>query len=211
MCVQQWCAKLQGDWEEGQEAKKDLLHVVEPVVESLIQLIVQSVIIYVVLGPKQGKNICLLNVLSESLPPFRWPNPHRHFFRPVPNDKGEDLLSPPSGFFNILRLSQRCQVIKTKESWNQCVPWSLNDATKILTETNTFSLSPNFPKPKMRLFSETKFFKTRTDTYFPRPNFPKSSRDFFLRPKFRKLSRNWQKFRDRDFWISLRFFGRFTW
>ena len=76
------------DWEEGQEAKKDLLHVVEPVVESLIQLIVQSVIIYVVLGPKQGKNICLLTVLSEPLPPFRCPNPHRHFFPPLGNKSG---------------------------------------------------------------------------------------------------------------------------
>ena len=172
---------------------------VEPVVESLIQLIVQSVIIYVVLGPKQGKNICLLNVSSESLPPFRCPNPNRHFFPPLPNDKGEDFLSPPSSLFNILRLSQRCQVIKTKESWNQCVPWSLNDATKFLTETNTFSLSPNFPKPKTRLFSETKFFKTRTDTFFLRPNFPKPSRDFFLRPKYRKLSRNWQSFETETF------------
>ena len=173
---------------------------VEPVVESLIQLIVQSVIIYVVLGPKQGKNICLLNVLSESLPLFRCPNPHRHFFPPLPNDKGEDFLSPPSGFFNILRLSQRCQVIKTKESWNQCVPWSLNDATKILTETNTFSPSPNFPKPKTRLFSETKFFKTET-----LKNLAKVSRP---RPNPRLLNIFWNEIRKiLDLQAKLEFLG----
>ena len=166
---------------------------VEPVVESLIQLIVQSVIIYVVLGPKQGKNICLLTVLSEPLPPFRCPNPHRHFFPPVPNDKGEDFLSPPSGFFNILRLSQRCQVMKTKESWNRFVPWSLNDETKILT---LFLRVQIFRNRKRDFFSETKFFKTRTDTFFQDQIFRNQIRGFFSRSKFPKPSRNWQKSRD---------------
>ena len=48
---------------------------------------------------------------------------------------------------------------------------------------------PNFPKPKPRLFSETKFFETKTETFFPRPNFPK--------PKL-KPSKNWQKFWNRE-------------
>ena len=66
---------------------------------------------------------------------------------------------------------------------------SLNDATKILTETDTetFFLLANFAKPKPRLFfwdhnfrnrnrhffSETKFSETKTETFFPRPNSPK--------------------------------------
>ena len=175
---------------------------VEPVVESLIQLIVQSVIIYVVLGPKQGKNICLLTVLSEPLPPFRCPNPHRHFFPPVPNDKGEDFLSPPSGFFNILRLSQRCQVIKTKELWNRVVQWSLNDETKILTETDTFSPRPNFPKPKPTFFSKTEFSKAASETFFCETNISETE----TLQKLAKVSR----LRPKQELISLRFFARYT-
>ena len=65
---------------------------------------------------------------------------------------------------------------------------ALNDETEILTKTETFTLRPNFPKLTQRLFSRPKFLK-------PKP----------------KPCRNWQKSRDRDwnrdFWISLKFFG----
>ena len=82
------------------------------------------------------------------------------------------------------------------------------------TDTETFFPIPNFPKPKPRLFSKTKFFRnrdffqkpnflkpkprlfprpnfseTKTETFFPRPNFPK--------PKL-KPSKNWQKFQNRE-------------
>ena len=48
---------------------------------------------------------------------------------------------------------------------------------------------PNFPKPKLRIFSETKFFQNRNRDFFTKPNFSK------LKPKPSKI---WQKSRDRD-------------
>ena len=70
---------------------------------------------------------------------------------------------------------------------------TLNDDTKILTETETFFTIPNLPKP--RLFSETKFFQNRnryffsetknseteTETSFLIPNFPKPKPILFFR------------------------------
>jgi len=45
---------------------------------------------------------------------------------------------------------------------------ALNDDTKILTETDTktFFTIPNFPKPKPRIFSETKFSETESKIFF---------------------------------------------
>ena len=55
----------------------------------------------------------------------------------------------------------------------------------IFSETDTFFRDQIFPKPKLRLFSDTKF--SETDTFFRIPNFSK--------PKSSKI---WQKSRDRD-------------
>ena len=45
---------MQGDWRKHHEANKELLYVIEPVIESLIQLLVQSILLYVVLGPSDS-------------------------------------------------------------------------------------------------------------------------------------------------------------
>ena len=44
---------LQGDWEKYHKESKDL-YVIEPVIESLLQLLVQSILLYVVLGPGES-------------------------------------------------------------------------------------------------------------------------------------------------------------
>ena len=112
------------------------------------------------------------------------------------------------------------------EIWDLCEGisglWSQEPSPKFGTSLRAllfviwiFSFSrPNFPKPKPRLFSKTKFFRnrdffqkpnflkpkprlfprpnfseTKTETFFPRPNFPK--------PKL-KPSKNWQKFQNRE-------------
>ena len=85
--------------------------------------------------------------------------------------------------------------------WVNC-NWShtLNDDTKILTETDTetFFTIPNVPKPKPRLFSETKFFRNRnryfssetkffeteTETFFRDQIFRNENRYFFSETKF---------------------------
>ena len=61
------------------------------------------------------------------------------------------------------------------------VSWSLNDDTKILTETDTetFFAIPNFPKPKPRLFSETE-----TEIFFRDQFFRNWNRYFFSETKF---------------------------
>ena len=41
----------QGDWRKHHGANKESLYVLEPVIESLIQLLVQSILVYIVLGP----------------------------------------------------------------------------------------------------------------------------------------------------------------
>ena len=51
------CSKfhlIQGDWREHHRANKDSLYVIESVVESLLQLLIQSILVYVVLGPGAG-------------------------------------------------------------------------------------------------------------------------------------------------------------
>ena len=45
---------MQGDWRKHHEANKELLYVIEPVIESLVQLLVQSILVYVVLGPSDS-------------------------------------------------------------------------------------------------------------------------------------------------------------
>ena len=57
---------------------------------------------------------------------------------------------------------------------------ALNDDTKILTETDTetFFTIPNFPKPKPRLFSETKFFRNRD--FFSETKFSKTETETFF-------------------------------
>ena len=64
----------------------------------------------------------------------------------------------------------------------------LNDDTKILTKTHTetFFPIPNFPKPKPKHFSKTKFSETETDTFYPRPNFLKPKPILFSDTKFSK-------------------------
>ena len=47
---------IQGDWKKHHGANKDLLYVIEPVIESLLQLLVQSILVYVVLGPSGGED-----------------------------------------------------------------------------------------------------------------------------------------------------------
>ena len=46
---------IEGDWKKYHGTNKDLLYVFEPVVESLLQLLVQSILLYVVLGPSEGE------------------------------------------------------------------------------------------------------------------------------------------------------------
>ena len=46
---------IEGDWKKYHGANKDLLYLFEPVVESLLQLLVQSILLYVVLGPSEGE------------------------------------------------------------------------------------------------------------------------------------------------------------
>ena len=47
---------MQGDWRKHHEANKELLYVIEPVIESLVQLLVQSILVYVVLGPSDSND-----------------------------------------------------------------------------------------------------------------------------------------------------------
>ena len=47
---------MQGDWKKHHGANKDLLYVIEPVIESLLQLLVQSILVYVVLGPSENED-----------------------------------------------------------------------------------------------------------------------------------------------------------
>ena len=74
---------------------------------------------------------------------------------------------------------------------------SLNDDTKILTETDTetFFTIPNFPKPKPILFFREQIFRNRnrdffsdikfseTGTFFSIPNFPKPKPILFFQDK----------------------------
>ena len=45
---------IEGDWRKHHVANKELLYVIEPVIESLIQLLVQSILVYIVLGPSDS-------------------------------------------------------------------------------------------------------------------------------------------------------------
>ena len=80
---------------------------------------------------------------------------------------------------------------------------ALNDDTKILTETDTetFFTIPNFPKPKPRLFSETKFFRNRNRYFSSETKFSETETFFrdqiFSKPKPRLFFRN-QIFRNRN-------------
>ena len=66
--------------------------------------------------------------------------------------------------------------------------WDIITSTVLVIWIFSFP-RPNFPKPRPRLFSETKFFETKTETFFLKPNFPK--------PK-PKPSKKWQKFQNRE-------------
>ena len=59
------------------------------------------------------------------------------------------------------------------------LPPTLNDDTKILTETDTeiFFPIPNFPKPIPRLFSDTKFFRNRYRDFFSDTKFSETETD----------------------------------
>ena len=97
---------------------------------------------------------------------------------------------------------------------------SLNDDTKILTETKTFFTIPNFPKP--RFFSETKFFRNRnryfssetkfseteTETFFRDQIFPKPRlffRDQILRNRYRNPPKIGKRMKPRLFNILANF------
>ena len=93
--------------------------------------------------------------------------------------------------------------------------WDIITSTVLVIWIFSFP-RPNFPKPRPRLFSETKFFWNRNRDFFPKPNFPKPkprlfsetkffrnrNRDFFPKPNFPKPkpkpSKIWQKFRNRE-------------
>ena len=61
--------------------------------------------------------------------------------------------------------------------------WDIIASTVLVIWIFSF-LRSNFPKPRSRLFSQTKFFWNRNRDFFPKPNFLKPNRDFFLRPNF---------------------------
>ena len=121
-------------------------------------------------------------------------------------------MSPVPSFFPHIHHTGDKQANKqTKQQTNHNNSWygSLNDDTKILTETDTetFFTIPNFPKPKPRLFSETKFFRNRnryfssetkfseteTETFFRDQIFPKPKPRLFFRDQIFR-NRNPQKF-----------------
>merc|ERR1712013_638514 len=87
------------------------------------------------------------------------------------------------------------------------VPWdprdapldSLNDDTKILTETDTetFFRYQIFRNRYRDFLSDTKFSETDTETFFPIPNFPKPIPRLFFR---------YQIFRNRNFFPRPNFF-----
>ena len=52
----QFLILTQGDWRKHHRDNKDSLYVIEPVIESLLQLLVQSILLYVVLGPGDENN-----------------------------------------------------------------------------------------------------------------------------------------------------------
>ena len=117
-----------------------------------------------------------------------------HLREPLWNSKSKMNFDQPDRYRDSHRNASiwKCQTPQSTHSD------TLNDDTKILTETDTetflryqifrnrnrdffprpnfsetdtFLPRPNFPKPKSRLFSETNFFRNR---------------DFFLRPNFSK-------------------------
>ena len=106
---------IQGDWREHHRANKDSLYVIEAVVESLLQLLVQSILVYVVLGPDAGLNkhffptfhcilICVANQLC-SPGPSNW-----HLVYALPIHEGARPLRCPPGLLLLLCLHQFCQV-----------------------------------------------------------------------------------------------------
>ena len=44
---------IEGDWKKYHGANRDLLYMFEPVVESLLQLLVQTLLLFVVVGPQR--------------------------------------------------------------------------------------------------------------------------------------------------------------
>ena len=54
--TKQFLILTQGDWRKHHRDNKDSLYVIEPVIESLLQLLVQSILLYVVLGPGDENN-----------------------------------------------------------------------------------------------------------------------------------------------------------
>ena len=65
---------LQGDWRSSHRRCKQQVYVLEPVVESLLQLLVQSVLTYIVLGPRDpdipSSFHCPLGQAAPILGPF---------------------------------------------------------------------------------------------------------------------------------------------
>ena len=57
---------------------------------------------------------------------------------------------------------------------------------------------PSFPKPRPRLFSETKFVRNQNQDFFPKPNFPKPKPRLFSKTKFFQN-------RNRDFFSETKF------
>ena len=126
-----------------------------------------------------------------------------HLREPLWNSKSKMNFDQPDRYRDSHRNASiwKCQTPQSTHSG------TLNDDTKILTETDTetFFTIPNFLKPKPRLFSETKFFRNRnryfssetkfseTETFFRDQIFPKLKPRLFFRDQIFR-NRNPQKF-----------------
>ena len=89
--------------------------------------------------------------------------------------------------------------------------WDIITSTVLVIWNFSFP-RPNFPKPRPRHFSETKFFRNRnrnlfsetkfskTETFFRDQIFSKPKSILFSKPNFSKLkpSKNWQKFQNQN-------------
>ena len=92
--------------------------------------------------------------------------------------------------------------------------WRYQNLTE--TETDTFLPRPNFPKPKPRLFSETKFFRNRNRDFFSETKFFETETETLKnlakvsrpRPKPRLLNIFWNEIRKIwDLQAKLEFLG----
>jgi len=109
------------------------------------------------------------------------------------------ILSPPQ----TPLLGGRGQNVFEERNFQNFLPGSLCDETKILTDTKTETFYPRqiFPIPKPRLFFRYQIFRDRYRDFFPRPNFPiliprLSFRDQIFRYRYRDNPKNCHGSRD---------------